>query len=125
VVICDEPEYHDEHKDVVVNPTVIIEVLSPSTELFDRDVKWDRYQTWNPTLTDYLLVAQTRPSIEHFHRQANSSWSYARYTKLESTVTIDSISCTLKLADVYDRIVFPQVAESPPETSSAIERNAD
>src|SRR2546423_6692443 len=80
VVVCGEQQFHDEHTDVVLNPTVIIEVLSESTESFDRGEKFKRYQLWNLTLTDYLLVAQTRPVIEHFIRQADGSWSYYLYS---------------------------------------------
>lgn len=106
VVICGEPKYHDEFRDVVLNPTVIIEVLSKSTESFDRGEKFHRYQAWNPTLTDYLLVSQTAPIIEHFSRQADGSWSYKIYQGLERDLIIESIGCELRLADVYDRIVF-------------------
>jgi len=108
VVICGEPSYHDAHRDVILNPTAIIEALSPSTEAFDRGLKFHRYQTWNPTLTDYLLVSQDQPQIEHFSRQDNGTWAYQRHTGLDATVHIPSIKCTLKLADVYDRVVFPE-----------------
>ena len=69
VVICGDPQYHDEHQDVALNPVVIIEVLSESTESFDRGEKFQRYQLWNPTLSDYILVSQTAPIIEHFARK--------------------------------------------------------
>lgn len=108
VVICDEPEYHDEHQDVVTNPTAIVEVLSPETEAFDRGKKFARYQVWNPTLTDYLLVSQDQPQIEQYIRQKDGSWKYQRYTGLEMTVPIASIACTLDLADVYDRVTFAE-----------------
>ena len=111
VVICGEPQYHDEHRDVVINPTVIIEVLSESTEARDRGVKFHRYQTWSPTLTDYVLVSQQAPLIEHFERQADGSWSYHVYQGLEESLTIKSINCTLKLSDVYARIVFPEESD--------------
>jgi Uma2 family endonuclease len=107
VVVCGEPEYHDAHTDVILNPTTIVEVLSPGTEAFDRGAKFTRYQTWNPTLTDYVLISQDQPQIEHFIRQTDGSWSYHRYTDLNSSFTIASIGCTLTLADVYDRVVFP------------------
>jgi Uma2 family endonuclease len=107
VVICGEPEYHDAYTDVILNPAVIAEVLSPATEAFDRGEKFARYQTWNPTLQDYLLVSQDRPQIEHYTRQADGSWSYQRYAGLETNVTIASIHCILRLADVYDRVAFP------------------
>jgi Uma2 family endonuclease len=107
-VVCGEPEYHDAYTDVLLNPTAIVEVLSRSTEAFDRGEKFTRYQIWNPTLTDYLLASQDRPQIEHYTRQADGGWSYHRYTGLETTIAIPSIGCTLKLADVYDRITFPE-----------------
>jgi len=108
VVVCGEPEYHDALTDVILNPTVLVEVLSPSTEAFDRGEKFSRYQTWNPTLSDYLLVSQDKPQVEHFARQTDGSWSYHRHIGLDASVTISCIGCTLKLADIYDRIVFPQ-----------------
>jgi Uma2 family endonuclease len=111
VVICGEPQYHDEHRDVVINPTVIIEVLSESTEARDRGVKFHRYQTWSPTLTDYVLVSQEAPLIEHFERQADGSWTLRIYQGIEESFTIKSINCTLKLSDVYARIVFPEESD--------------
>lgn len=106
VVFCGEPQFHDEHRDVLINPTVVIEVLSPSTEAFDRGEKFLRYQNWNPTLTDYLLVSQTQHIIEHYTRQDDGSWSYFCYQELANTLTIKSIECSLNLAEVYDRIDF-------------------
>lgn len=107
VVICGEPNYHDKHTDVGLNPTVIIEVLSASTERFDRGEKFLRYQLWSPSLSDYLLVSQTRPAVEHFIRQADGSWSYHLYSTLEQTFFIKSINCELRLPDVYERVEFP------------------
>src|SRR6266550_1836784 len=108
VVICGEPEYLDDHQDVVINPAVIVEVLSESTEARDRGAKFHRYQTWSPTLTDYVLVSQVAPLIEHFQRQADGSWSYHIYQGIEDGFTIKSINCTLKLTEVYARIAFPE-----------------
>ena len=106
VVICDEPEYHDAHRDIVLNPKCIIEVLSESTEAFDRGEKFARFQKCNPTLTDYVLVSQDKPQVEHYQRQPDGGWSYHRYEGLDESVLIASIGCTLNLADVYDRVVF-------------------
>src|SRR5207244_7301426 len=88
VVICGEPEYTDAHRDVILNPAVIVEVLSPSTEAFDRGEKFIRYQTYNPSLTDYLLVAQDQPRVEHFTRQADGRWLYRLTAGLEASVEI-------------------------------------
>jgi Uma2 family endonuclease len=106
LVIYGEPEYHDAFEDVTLNPKVIIEVLSPSTEAFDRGEKFTRYQTWNPTLRDYILVSQDRAQIEQFTLQEDGKWTYQRHVGLDANVTIASICCVLKLVDVYDRVVF-------------------
>ncbi len=104
VVICGEPEYLDDYRDIITNPNVIIEVLSPATEKFDRGEKFDRYDAWNPTLSDYLLVSQEQARIEHYVRQDDGTWTRAVSRGLRSKVVIKSIHCTLKLKDVYDRI---------------------
>jgi Uma2 family endonuclease len=70
-VVCDPIEYHDEFRDIVINPIVIFEVLSPSTEEFDRDIKFERYDKWNPSLQDYLLIAQNTAKVEHYTRQSD------------------------------------------------------
>jgi len=106
VVICGEPEYHDKHSDIVLNPTVIIEVLSESTANFDRGVKFIRYRMFNPTLTDYILVWQDEPLIEHYIRQASGDWLLKEYHGLDKSFRIDSIDCSLNMADVYERIEF-------------------
>lgn len=107
LVICGALQFHDEHRDVLLNPTVIIEVLSPTTEAFDRGEKWVRYQTWLPALTDYVLVAQARAHLDHYHRRASSEWIYTLASRLEDELRLDSIGCVLRLADVYDRVQFP------------------
>ncbi len=108
VVICGEPEYHDKHRDVVLNPRVIIEVLSESTAEFDRTDKFHRYNICNPTLTDYVLVSQDKCLVEHFIKQSDGAWKYLYYNTLESEITIDSIDCTIKLADIFYLIKFPR-----------------
>lgn len=100
-------------RNVVLNPTAIFEVLSPSTEVFDRGEKFIRYQKWNPTLRDYVLISQDKPQIEHYRKQEDGTWSYRLHTELESSVAIPSIGCTLKLAEVYERIVFTTLTNTP------------
>ena len=106
VVICGEPKYHDEFKDIVLNPQVIVEVLSESTESFDRGDKFVRYRMWNPTLTDYLLVSQNIPHVEHFIKQENGDWLLKEYHGLDKNFTIESVNVNLTVADIYDRIEF-------------------
>jgi Uma2 family endonuclease len=106
VVVCGEPLFHDDKRDVILNPHVIVEVLSPSTEGFDRDEKCERYQTWNPTLSAYVIVSQSQPLIESFTRQADDRWVPNRYFGLNAVVPLTSVHCELPLIDVYDRITF-------------------
>lgn len=106
-VICGELEFHDEYQDVITNPAVIFEVLSPSTENYDRGEKFFRYQNWSSTLKDYILISQTSPTVEHFSRLTDGSWTYRVHHGLEASFTIKSIKCTLKLSEIYDRVEFP------------------
>ncbi len=105
------------HKVIVLNPKAIFEVLSEHTELFDRGEKFHRLQEFNPTLTDYVLIAQDSACIEHFEKQDDNRWLYSRHAGMEAIDAIASIDCTLKLADVYYRVTFPiteQASEEPP-----------
>ncbi|MFN0111582.1 MAG: Uma2 family endonuclease [Blastocatellia bacterium] len=106
-LICGELEFHDEFQDVITNPTVIFEALSPSTESYDRGEKFFRYQNWSPTLKDYILISQTSPTVEHFSRQSDGSWNYRVYQGLDASFSIKSIKCKLTLAEVFDRVKFP------------------
>jgi Uma2 family endonuclease len=89
-----------------------VEVLSPSTEAFDRGEKFRRYRTWLPTLSDYVLVAQDRPLIDHYHRQEDGTWTLRALEGLQAQLHVPSIGCTVALAAVYDRLVFP-ATEAP------------
>jgi Uma2 family endonuclease len=115
VVVCGAPQFHDAYRDVLLNPTVIIEVLSPSTEAFDRGEKFWRYRTWLPALTNYLLVSQALPLIEHYLRQANDTWNLSTVSTMEGSVYLATIDCTLRLREVYDRINFPSEMSEPPD----------
>ena len=111
VVICGEPQYLDERRDVVLNPQVIIEVLSESTESFDCGEKFMRFTNWNQTLTDYILVSQDKPVVEHFVRGTNGNWVLSRCIGLQAECRVESINCRFKLMDVFDRVEFPPAAE--------------
>ncbi len=106
VVICGEPEYLDAHRDVITNPTLIIEVMSESTALFDLREKFFRYQIYNPTLLEYLLVRQDMPAVEVFERQRDGSWRYTPHMDLAQSAKLNSIKCVLPLARVYRRVAF-------------------
>ena len=105
VVLCHEPQITDDRKDTVTNPTLIIEVLSSSTEAHDRGEKWLHYQQI-ASLREYVLIAQAAPVIEQVVRQDDGTWRYMATIGLDSAVTFASIDCTLPLAEVYRRVSF-------------------
>jgi len=119
VVVCGPSQYHDQARDVLLNPTVIVEVLSPSTEVFDQGDKLHRYRRWLPMLTDYVLVAQDRPLIDHYQRTPTERWELQTLEGLDAHLHLPSIACTVPLADVYERIVFPQGEELTPRAGEA------
>ena len=110
VVVCGEPRFEDEQIDTLLNPQVIIEVLSESTEKYDRGDKFTHYRALE-SMSDYLLVAQNQPCIESFHRQADGSWIYSVAQGLEAQIDIAAIGCALRLEEVYERVVFAEAAD--------------
>jgi Uma2 family endonuclease len=105
VAVCGELEFHDDRRDIILNPDVIVEVLSPSTEAFDRGAKFRAYQTIE-SLKEYVLVSQNEPLIEQYVRNGEGKWTYAAAEGLESSLTLPSIECTLNLSVVYDKVDF-------------------
>lgn len=102
VVVCGEPQLYDDAADTLLNPNLLIEVLSPSTEGVDRGEKFASYRTL-PSLTDYVLVAQKRVLVEHFARQDDGRWLLTSATRLSDAISL-SLDARLSLADVYDGI---------------------
>jgi Uma2 family endonuclease len=102
VVVCGPPRL-EQPGDTLVNPAVIIEVLSEATEAYDRGRKFELYQSI-PSLTDYMLVAQGTARIEHFQRQPSGHWLYTAENRLEASIAVPSIGCELSLAEVYDKV---------------------
>lgn len=105
-VVCGEPTFEDAQVDTLLNPTVIIEVLSASTEDYDRGKKFARYRQL-PSLQDYLLVAQDQMHVEHYARQSDGSWRFLEAEQAEATIMLTSIDCTLQLEAIYEKLKFP------------------
>ena len=103
IVVCGAPMFADDQKDTLLNPTVLIEVLSESTEAYDRGKKFDHYRTL-ASVSDYLLISQDQRKIEHFVRQSDHRWLFSAHVDLEDVVEIASIACTLPVRDVYDKV---------------------
>jgi Uma2 family endonuclease len=102
VVVCGAPKFADDQKDTLLNPTVIIEVLSDSTRDYDRGWKFEQYRAL-PSLTEYLTVDQAGPHVERYRRQPDG-WLLTEYRELHQTVELASIACELKLAEIYEKV---------------------
>jgi Uma2 family endonuclease len=109
--LCEEPRFEDENVDTLLNPTVIIEVLSPSTERYDRGEKFAHYRRLE-SLREYILIAQDIRRIDHYRRDGDT-WVLTEVSEPDSALVISSISCTLRLSDIYDRVDFPSAGAAP------------
>jgi Uma2 family endonuclease len=105
VVVCDAPQFAEEGELRLTNPTVIFEVLSPSTSAFDRGEKLWNYQTI-PSLQHYVIVAQERAFVEMYSRGTGAEWLYLAINEMESVIDLSAIDCQLKLAEVYAKVNF-------------------
>lgn len=104
VVVCGQPEMDDAKRDTLLNPKLIVEVLSRSTEDYDRGTKFAHYRTL-PSLADYVLIAQDAVRVEHFTRQEDGRWLLSETKDRGSVLDLPSIGCRLALADVYERVL--------------------
>ena len=105
-VVCEEPRFEDDVFDTLLNPIVVVEVLSPSTEAYDRGGKFTHYRQL-PALQEYVLVAQDQVHIEHYHRQ-EKQWILTDHRRLEEILSLPSIACELALGEIYERVTFPE-----------------
>jgi Uma2 family endonuclease len=106
VVICGEPRFSDSQMDTLLNPVLIVEVLSPTTEAYDRGDKFSHYRTLE-SLTDYILLSQNRQRIEHYYKQADGEWRFRAAETEGSSITVTSLGVTLDLATIYRRVNTP------------------
>jgi Uma2 family endonuclease len=116
-VVCGEPVFLDDKQDTLLNPTVIVEVLSPTTETYDRGRKFGHYRRL-PSLREYVLVAQDEVLVERYVRQGDD-WLLTDLRSMDDTLRLTSIDCHIPLQEVYARIEFPQ---APPAEAGALPR---
>ena len=107
-IVCGDPHLNPFDKNSVINPSVIFEVLSPTTEAYDRGDKWARYRRLD-SLEEYLLVSQDKPQIEQYIRQEDGTWKFIYVEGLEPASAVTVLGVTLSLVEVYDKITFPVV----------------
>ncbi len=112
MVIPGKPEYFNNRQDIVMNPQVIIEVLSKSTKAYDRSDKFKLYQTI-PTFQEYVLIDQSQVYVEHYCKLANKRWSYSQYDEEDAALVFSSFQVEVPLADLYEKVDFE--AENEPE----------
>lgn len=106
--LCGEPKFDTTRKPYgLLNPQVIFEVLSPSTEAFDRGDKFMRYRKID-SLTDYVLVSAEQMSVEHFARQADGTWIFRALDQADQQLVLASVDCEVPLAEIYDKVAFPE-----------------
>ena len=103
IVVCGEPQFDDDYKDTLLNPTLIVEVLSESTNNYDRGAKFEQYRMIE-SFVEYVLIAQHKHHVEHFVRQAGNRWLLSETNRLEDTIELTSIACNLMLTEVYDKV---------------------
>jgi Uma2 family endonuclease len=103
--VCDAPRFEDDQQDTLVNPVLLVEVLSPSTEKYDREGKFEHYRQLS-SLKDYVLITQSYPRIELYARQSDDSWLWRQVTDPVGGLELPSVGCTLRLSEVYKKIAF-------------------
>ena len=103
-VACEEPQFADAEMDTLVNPTLLVEILSPSTEDYDRGTKAKMYRAI-PSLRELLLISQESYEVELYRRQAGGGWSLTEAKGLEASIELESIGYTLRLLDLYKKVL--------------------
>ena len=109
-VVCGEPQFEDGEVDTLLNPTVLVEVLSPSTADYDRGGKFAHYRRL-ASLQEYVLISQDRPLVEHYVRQDSDQWLLTEQRGLEDMLVLPSIGCQIPLAEIYLKIRFAPTEE--------------
>jgi len=113
VVVCEEPRFEDDVFDTLLNPIILVEVLSPSTEVYDRGEKFAHYRQL-ASLQEYVLVAQDKVLVEHYRRQekqgtapaTGKDWIFTDFQNIEESLPLTSIHCELPLREIYERVPF-------------------
>ena len=105
VVVCGQPRFEGDELDTLLNPKIIAEVLSKSTEGYDRGKKFEHYRTLE-SLAEYVLIDQQKPHVEHYVRQADNRWLLSETNDLNAVIRLPSIQCELSLAEIYRKIAF-------------------
>ncbi len=104
-VVCEEARFDDEQADTLLNPTVIVEVLSPSTEDYDRGGKFEQFRKLE-SVQEYVVIAQDRVHVERHARQEDNQWLLSETDSIDDVIALPSIGCRLAVADLYEKVEF-------------------
>ena len=114
VVLCEQARFADNQTDTLLNPTLLIEVLSPSTEAYDRGFKSAQYRTIT-SLQEYALVSQNEPRVEIYRRQTGGGWHFSEAIGLDASCRFEHLSCSIPLSEIFYRVIF----DTPPAPQTA------
>ena len=114
VITCNQPRFLDKEVDTLLNPQVIIEVLSDSTEKYDRGKKFEMYRTI-PSLREYVLISQDRAHVDRFSLNEQGQWVLDDASGLDAVIELSTVGCRLPLADIYAKVEFPPEVDVPTE----------
>jgi Uma2 family endonuclease len=103
VAVCGDAQFEDNTFDTLSNPTVIIEILSDSTERYDKGRKAELYRAL-PTVQDYVLISQTHCYIEHYQRQTATQWLFTTISQMDEKLILSSVNATIAVQDIYDKV---------------------
>lgn len=106
-VVCGERKFHKGRRDIVENPTLLVEVLSKSTQDYDKNDKFFTYQNIE-SFQEYVLISQNRPAVQQYIRQPDGTWKYKATIGLNSEVTFESVETKVLLQDIYDLVEFEE-----------------
>ncbi len=108
VVACDKIELEENGVDTLLNPIVIMEILSDSTEAYDRGLKFEHYQLIG-SLQEYILISQHSCTVVRYLRNQDDSWNYKKHTDMNKILKLESIKCELSLSEIYHRVEFKKL----------------
>lgn len=112
VALCGEARFEDDKRDTLLNPAVVFEVLSRTTEAYDRGAKFAHYRRVE-SIVEYVLIAQDRVSVEHFTRQPDGSWTFVERNGLDDVLDLPAVGARITLSDIYDRVDLSAVSGAP------------
>jgi Uma2 family endonuclease len=113
MAVCGEAQFLDQEVDTLLNPSVIVEVLSRTTESYDRGAKFGHYRQLN-SLQEYVLVSQDRVLVERFTRHGDD-WLFSAYDSLDASLKLESIGCEIPLREIYAGVEFPETDTNQPQ----------